>query len=92
MGDRLGVDLEGEPLFLSGRVLDVNGQAISNALIEVWQPAGNFRGQFRTDGDGNKRSLDLQPQQIRIRDRSIDCCLLWQVWASLAKFQVSASR
>jgi hypothetical protein len=56
MGDPLGVDLEGEPLFLSGRVLDVNGQAIANALIEVWQPARNFRGQFRTDGDGNEPS------------------------------------
>jgi hydroxyquinol 1,2-dioxygenase len=67
LGDRLGVDPEGEPLLLSGRVLDVNGQAIANALIEVWQPnsrglydiidpsqpAGNFRGQFRTDDRGN---------------------------------------
>ena len=62
LGDRLGIDPEGEPLFLSGRVLDVNGKAIANALIDVWhpnskglydildpaQPAGNFRGQFHT--------------------------------------------
>lgn len=67
LGDRIGVDPEGDPLFLSGRVLDVNGQAIANALIEVWQPnskglydiqdpsqpAGNFRGQFHTDDNGN---------------------------------------
>lgn len=38
MGDRLGIDLEGDPLFLSGRVLDTNGQPIANALIDVWQP------------------------------------------------------
>lgn len=67
LGDRLGVDPEGEPLFLSGRVLDVDGQPIANALIDVWQPnskglydildpsqpVGNFRGQFHTDQDGN---------------------------------------
>ncbi|MBW4685492.1 MAG: hydroxyquinol 1,2-dioxygenase [Komarekiella atlantica HA4396-MV6] len=67
LGERIGVDPEGEALFLSGRVLDVNGQAIANALIEVWQPnskglydtidpsqpAGNFRGQLYTDENGN---------------------------------------
>lgn len=67
LGDRLGIDLEGNPLFLSGRVLDVNGQAIANAVVDVWQPsstglydiqdssqpAGNFRGQFHTDNNGN---------------------------------------
>lgn len=69
MGDRIGVDETGEPLFLSGRVLDGNRRAIANALIEVWQPnskglydvldpsqpAGNFRGQFHTDQAGNYR-------------------------------------
>ncbi len=66
LGDRLGIDVEGEPLFVSGRVFDVQGQAIANALIDVWQPSskglydiqdptqptGNFRGQFRTHEDG----------------------------------------
>ncbi|MBW4617301.1 MAG: hydroxyquinol 1,2-dioxygenase [Desmonostoc vinosum HA7617-LM4] len=75
IGDRIGVDVEGEALFLSGRVLDVNGQAIANALIEVWQPnsqglydifdpsqpAGNFRGQFHTDRDGNYRFETVVP-------------------------------
>jgi catechol 1,2-dioxygenase/hydroxyquinol 1,2-dioxygenase len=37
MGDRLGIDPEGDALFLSGRVLDLNGQPIANALIDVWQ-------------------------------------------------------
>jgi hydroxyquinol 1,2-dioxygenase len=75
MGDRIGVDEEGGPLFLSGRVLDVNGQPIANALIDVWQPnskglydildpsqpAGNFRGQFHTGHDGNYRFETVVP-------------------------------
>lgn len=66
MGDRLGIDPEGDTLFLSGSVLDLNGQPIANALIDVWQPnskglydiqdsshpQGNFRGCFKTDGSG----------------------------------------
>jgi protocatechuate 3,4-dioxygenase beta subunit len=66
MGDRLGIDPAGDTLFLSGRVLDVNGQPIANALIDVWQPnskglydiqdssqrQGNFRGRFKTDASG----------------------------------------
>ncbi|MBW4693827.1 MAG: hydroxyquinol 1,2-dioxygenase [Lyngbya sp. HA4199-MV5] len=75
MGDRIGIDQDGETLFLSGRVLDVNGKAIANALIEVWQPnskglydifdpsqpVGNFRGQFRTDQGGNYRFETVVP-------------------------------
>jgi hydroxyquinol 1,2-dioxygenase len=46
LGDRLGVDEEGDPLFLSGQVLDRHGQAIANALIEVWQP--NSKGLYES--------------------------------------------
>lgn len=80
LGDRLGIDAEGDPLFLSGRVLDVNGQAIANALIDVWQPnskglydmqdpsqpAGNFRGQFRTDDNGNYTFETVVPNGYNI--------------------------
>jgi hydroxyquinol 1,2-dioxygenase len=66
MGDRIGIDADGDPLFLSGSVLDLNHKPIANALIEVWQPnskglydiqdktqpQGNFRGCFRTDTAG----------------------------------------
>jgi catechol 1,2-dioxygenase/hydroxyquinol 1,2-dioxygenase len=66
MSDRLGIDPEGETLFLSGSALDVNGQPIANALIDVWQPnskglydiqdlsqpQGNFRGRFKTGASG----------------------------------------
>ncbi|KAM3106984.1 dioxygenase family protein [Phormidesmis sp. 146-33] len=66
MGDRLGIDPEGSILLLSGRVLDLNGEPIANALLDVWQPnskglydiqdlsqsQGNFRGRFTTDASG----------------------------------------
>ena len=66
VGDRLGIDPEGDTLFLSGRVLDLNGQPIANAVIDVWQPnskglydiqdpsvpLGNFRGRFKTNASG----------------------------------------
>ncbi|NJP12503.1 MAG: hydroxyquinol 1,2-dioxygenase [Leptolyngbyaceae cyanobacterium RU_5_1] len=66
IGDRLGVDPEGDTLFLSGRVLELNGEPIAHALIDVWQPnskglydiqdpsqpPGNFRGRFTTDASG----------------------------------------
>jgi hydroxyquinol 1,2-dioxygenase len=66
MGDRLGVDPEGDTLFLSGHVLDLNREPIANALIDIWQPnskglydiqdpsqpQGNFRGRFTTDASG----------------------------------------
>jgi catechol 1,2-dioxygenase/hydroxyquinol 1,2-dioxygenase len=66
LGDRLGIDPEGETLFLSGRVLNLNGQPIANAVIDVWQPnskglydiqdpsvpLGNFRGRFKTNASG----------------------------------------
>ncbi|NJO42032.1 MAG: hydroxyquinol 1,2-dioxygenase [Cyanobacteria bacterium CRU_2_1] len=65
-GDRIGIDADGDPLFLSGRVLDLNSNPVANVLIEVWQPnskglydiqdetqpQGNFRSCFRTDGEG----------------------------------------
>ncbi|GAA6619868.1 dioxygenase [Scytonema sp. NUACC26] len=66
MGDCLGVDKEGDPLFFSGSVVNTDGMPITNTLIEVWQsnskglydiqdpnqPKGNFRGCFRTGADG----------------------------------------
>lgn len=65
-GDRIGIDPEGKILHLFGRVLNPNGEAIANALVDVWQPnskglydiqdpsqpQGNFRGQFRTNSEG----------------------------------------
>jgi hydroxyquinol 1,2-dioxygenase len=66
MGQSIGIDEDGDTLFISGCILDSNGNPIDNALIEVWQtnskglydiqnpnqPKGNFRGKFRTHADG----------------------------------------
>ncbi|MBD0341647.1 MAG: hydroxyquinol 1,2-dioxygenase [Microcoleus sp. Co-bin12] len=66
LNDRLGIDAEGDALFLSGRVFNLNGQPIANAVIDVWQPnskglydiqdpsqpLGNFRGRFKTNESG----------------------------------------
>jgi protocatechuate 3,4-dioxygenase beta subunit len=66
MGDRLGIDPEGTPLFFSGKITDRAGHPIAQAQLEIWhpnskglydiqdptQPPGNFRGQFMTGTDG----------------------------------------
>lgn len=66
MGDRLGIDQDGEPLIVSGYVLDLDGKPIADAIIDVWQsnsqglydlqdpsqPKDNFRGRFKTKADG----------------------------------------
>jgi catechol 1,2-dioxygenase/hydroxyquinol 1,2-dioxygenase len=80
MGDRLGIDTEGDSLFLSGRVLDLNGQPIANALIDVWQsnsqglydiqepsqPLGNFRGRFKTNNSGTYRFETVVPLAYKV--------------------------
>ncbi|MBE9157789.1 hydroxyquinol 1,2-dioxygenase [Nodosilinea sp. LEGE 06152] len=80
MGDRLGIDAEGDSLFLSGRVLDLNGQPIANALIDVWQPnskglydiqdpsqsPGNFRGRFKTNKSGEYRFETVVPLGYKV--------------------------
>jgi hydroxyquinol 1,2-dioxygenase len=66
MGDCIGIDEDGDKLFMTGCILDTSGKPITNALIEVWQtnskglydlqnpnqPQGNFRGRFQTNTDG----------------------------------------
>ncbi|MBE9110727.1 hydroxyquinol 1,2-dioxygenase [Nodosilinea sp. LEGE 07298] len=75
MGDRLGIDAEGDALLLSGRVFNLNGQPIANAVIDVWQPnskglydiqdpsqpLGNFRGRFKTNESGKYRFETVVP-------------------------------
>jgi len=66
MGDSISLDGQGEPLYMSGRVLNEAGTPIEGALLDVWQtsydgfydvqdtrqPAMNLRGQFVTASDG----------------------------------------
>jgi hydroxyquinol 1,2-dioxygenase len=81
MGDRLGVeDEEGDLLLLSGNVLDLNAQPITNVLIDVWQPnskglydiqdssqpQGNFRGRFKTNSDGRYTFKTVVPMGYNV--------------------------
>jgi catechol 1,2-dioxygenase/hydroxyquinol 1,2-dioxygenase len=80
MGDRLGMDTNGKPLLLSGRVLDSNGQPIDKAVIDVWQansqglydlqdstqPKNNFRGCFRTQADGQYEFETVVPMAYNV--------------------------
>ncbi len=61
--DQVGM---GEATFVAGRVLDMDGQPIANALLDLWQtapnglyevqdaaqPDHNMRGKFHSDADG----------------------------------------
>ena len=65
----------GEPLEVSGRVVDREGKPVAGALVDVWQaspvglyenqdekqPEHNLRGRFETDGDGRFRFLTVRP-------------------------------
>jgi protocatechuate 3,4-dioxygenase beta subunit len=65
-GEPLGMDANGEALLLTGRVLDPHKRPVAHAVVDVWQaasnglydiqdpaqPAGNFRGRYRTDTHG----------------------------------------
>jgi catechol 1,2-dioxygenase len=66
-GASIVLDGKGEPLWVSGRVLDVHGKPIAGATLDVWQaslegfydvqqpgvqPTNNLRGRFTADGEG----------------------------------------
>jgi hydroxyquinol 1,2-dioxygenase len=65
----------GEPAYISGRVLDVNGKPIAGAVLDVWQtdgegfydvqrPGGNehyARGRFTTGADGRYGFRTVKP-------------------------------
>src|SRR5712671_1756186 len=71
-----------EPLVMSGRVVDPEGQPVAGALIEVWQtapnqlydvqdkdqPEGHLRASFRTDAAGLYRFQTILPVSYPIPD------------------------
>jgi hydroxyquinol 1,2-dioxygenase len=81
-GDDLGAGAPGEPCFVSGRVLDVDGTPVPGALIEVWQadedgfydvqyadldrPRG--RGHLYSDADGRFWFQTVKPEAYPIPD------------------------
>ena len=72
----------GEPLVMSGRVTDPEGQPVADALIEVWQtapnqlydvqdrdqPQGHLRASFRTSIAGTYRFQTIMPVSYPIPD------------------------
>ena len=66
MGDTISLDGKGDPAWVSGRVVDLDGRPIGGALLDVWQassdgaydlqdpdqPEMNLRGLFTTGADG----------------------------------------
>ena len=65
----------GEPLMVSGRVLEPDGKPLAGASVDVWQaspvglyenqdpnqPAMNLRGRFITDAEGGYRFRSVRP-------------------------------
>jgi len=80
-GANIALDGKGEPLWVSGRVLDVHGKPIAGATIDVWQastegfydvqqpdvqPANNLRGRFTADGEGRFSFCSAYPRHYPI--------------------------
>lgn len=83
MGANISLDGKGETCLFEGRVLDVDGRPIENALIDVWsdnedgfydvqqpdvQPPYNNRGIFRTDKEGRYAFRGIKPVAYPIPD------------------------
>ncbi len=47
---------KGQLLYLSGRVLNTNGESVSGAVLEIWQ--ANAAGRYAHPGDTSKAPLD----------------------------------
>lgn len=75
MGDTISKDGKGEPVYVSGRVLDPEGRPIAGAMLDVWQtssdgfydiqdpnqPEMNLRGLFTTAEDGRFYFRTVKP-------------------------------
>lgn len=73
---------DGDPALVSGRVLNVDGQPLGDALLDVWQasanglydiqdpsqPQPNLRGRFRADDDGRFRFRTIRPVPYPVPD------------------------
>lgn len=83
MGAVISLDGKGEICLFQGRVLDIDGAPIENALIDVWsdnadgfydvqqpdiQPPFNNRGIFRTGPDGRYSFRGIRPVSYPIPD------------------------
>ena len=75
-GDSVCQAGKGEPMYVSGRVVDTDGNPVAGAVIDTWQashdgfydnqkpdeqPEHNLRGIFRTDDDGRFWYRSIKP-------------------------------
>ena len=82
-GARITLDGKGEECLFEGRVLDLQGRPIADALVDVWsdnadgfydvqqpdlQPRHNNRGVFRTGADGRYAFVGIRPVAYPIPD------------------------
>lgn len=72
----------GTPAWVHGRVIDLNGQPVSGAELDIWQngdnrlyavqdddaPADHLRGRFRTDAEGRYAFQAVRPVPYPIPD------------------------
>lgn len=83
MGETINMDGKGEPCLYRGRVLDLDGQPVAGATVDVWsdsaegfydvqqpgiQPKGNNRGVFTTGADGRYWFTGIKPTAYPIPD------------------------
>lgn len=83
MGDNICLDGKGETCLYEGRVVDVDGNPIEGATVDVWsdnadgyydvqqpdiQPKFNNRGRFVTGADGAYRFIGIKPVAYPIPD------------------------
>ena len=83
MGANICLDQKGEPMLVSGRILDTEGKPVAGTRIDVWQandegfydvqqkglqPDFNLRGVFRTGADGRYWFRGVKPRFYPIPD------------------------
>ena len=83
MGANICLDGKGEPMVVHGRILDVDGNPVEGAKIDVWQandegfydvqqkgyqPDFNLRGVFRTGEDGGYWFKGVRPKFYPVPD------------------------
>ncbi|TNE64711.1 MAG: 6-chlorohydroxyquinol-1,2-dioxygenase [Rhodobacteraceae bacterium] len=83
MGDNISLDGKGESCLFLGKVIDIHGEPIEGACVDVWsdnadgyydvqqpdsQPAFNNRGRFITEADGAYSFVGIKPVSYPIPD------------------------
>lgn len=83
MGDVISLDGKGDSCLFEGRVIDIHGEPIAGACVDVWsdnadgyydvqqpgiQPKWNNRGRFTTGADGAYSFIGIKPVSYPIPD------------------------